>query len=152
MNKQQFSSHFFRYGLITAFLFATMSGGLISPAKTLAECTSGAASCDRQAEILPCDSRNPYNLAADTSRIKRIRISWNVCQKNDFYQVSWGDSKDDVAQIDDPTARSWIYTGARDSVKYTFKVRGCNHLSTQDSTQQPDCTAWQELAVTTPDW
>ncbi len=110
------------------------------------------SNCDRKTDNSPCDSRNPYNLVADTTRARKIRIAWDVCQKNDFYQVSWGDDKDDMTQIDDPTARSWTYTGVSDVIKYTFKVRGCNAPTSQEAAQEPDCTPWTELVVTTPDW
>ncbi|MEH2320188.1 hypothetical protein [Nostoc sp.] len=152
MNKQQFNSILLKSSLLTTFLLPTLF--LIWPhsAKVLAECSSSNNTCNSKNESSSCNSKNPYNLAADTTKLRRIRISWDVCQKNDFYQISWGDSKDDLEQIDDATARSWTYTGARDSTKYTFKVRGCNNHPTQDAAKQPDCTPWTESVVTTPDW
>jgi hypothetical protein len=152
MHKIRSSSIFFRYSLASAILLTTFSAELIRPVKTLAECTPGNSNCENKTENPPCDSRNPYNLVADTTRVRRIKIAWDVCQKNDFYQVSSGDGKDDVTQIDDPTARSWTYVGARDLVKYSFKVRGCKARPAQDAAQEPDCTPWTELVVTTPDW
>ena len=152
MHKIGLSSIFFRYSLTSVILLTTFSAGLIRPIKTLAECTPGTSTCNNKTDNSPCDSRNPYNLVADTTRVRRIQITWNVCQKNDFYQVSSGDDKDDMTQIDDPTARSWTYVGAKDVVKYTFKVRGCNAPTTKDTAQESNCTPWAALVVTTPDW
>ncbi|QLE39911.1 hypothetical protein FD723_05075 [Nostoc sp. C052] len=152
MHKIRLSSIFFRYSLTSAILLTTLSAELIRPVKTLAECTPSTSNCEKKTDNSSCDSRNPYNLVADTTRVRRIKITWDVCQKNDFYQVSWGNDKDDMTQIDDPTARSWTYAGARDLVKYIFKVRGCNARPTPDTAQEPDCTPWAELLVTTPDW
>jgi hypothetical protein len=149
MSKTQFNSIFFRCTLTTTvLLLTTLTAGLIRPVKTLAQCPLGSSNCDSK----PCNSPKPYNLVADTTRVRRIRISWDVCQKNDFYQVSWGNDKDDMAQIDDPSVHSWTYTGARDLVNYTFKVRGCNARPTQDPAQSLNCTPWNELTVKTPDW
>lgn len=152
MHKTQFSGIFFRYSLTSLMLLITLSTGLTLPGKTLAECTPGSSNCNSKTDDSSCDSRNPYNLVADTARAHKIRITWDVCQKNDFYQVSWGDDKDDMTQIDDSTARTWTYSGAKDIVKYTFKIRGCNASPTQEAAQEPDCTPWTELVVTTPDW
>ncbi|BCL39469.1 hypothetical protein [Nostoc sp. MS1] len=142
----------FQYSLTITFFLTSLTLNLISPIKTFAQCSAGSNNCNNQPNNSTCNSRNPYKLTADTSRVRRIIISWDVCQKNDFYQVSWGDGKEDIAQVDDANARSWTYAGARDMVKYNFKIRGCNGSSTPSSTQQPDCTPWQELSVTTPDW
>ncbi len=152
MHKMRFSSIFFRSSLTSVILLTTLSTALIPPVKTLAECTPGTSNCENKTDNPPCDSRNPSNLVADTTRVRRIKIAWDVCQKNDFYQVSWGDDKDDMTQIDDPKARNWTYTGARDLTKYTFKVRGCNAPITKDTAEKPDCTPWTQLVVTTPDW
>ncbi len=151
MNKIQCSSIFFRCSLTTVLLLTTVFVGWTRSEKTLAECANGTTNCVNKAENSSCNSRNPYNLVADTKATRRIKISWEVCQKNDFYEVRWGDDKDDMEQIKDPTARSWTYSRAKDLVKYTFQVRGCNTPVAQDA-KEPDCTPWQQLIVTTPDW
>ncbi|GAX45502.1 hypothetical protein NIES4075_65230 [Tolypothrix sp. NIES-4075] len=152
MNKIQCSSIFFRCSLTTVLLLTTVFVGWTRSEKTLAECANGTSNCANKAENSSCNSRNPYNLVADTKATRRIKISWEVCQKNDFYEVRWGDDKDDMEQIKDPAARNWTYNRAKDLVKYTFKVRGCNTPAAQDTAKEPDCTPWQEFIVTTPDW
>jgi hypothetical protein len=88
MHKIRLSSFFFRYSLTSVILLTTLSAELIRPVKTLAECTPGTSNCDQKTDNSSCNSRNPYNLVADTTRVRRIKIAWDVCQKNDFYQVS----------------------------------------------------------------
>lgn len=137
--KTKVRSSFLRYSLTSVLLLTPLFAGLTRDAKTLAACTS----------------RNPSNLTTSVTGVHKIQVSWDVCQnqKNDFYQVSWGDSKDDIEQINDPTARSWTFTRARDLGRYTFKVRGCNApTATKDAVKDTDCTPWSEIKVQAPDW
>lgn len=111
-----FCSSFLRYSLTSVLLLSTLFAGLTRGVKTLAACTPASSTCDSKTNNVPCDSRNPYNLIANITGVHKIQVSWDVCQKNDFYQVSWGDNKDDMEQINDSTTHSWTYTRARDLV------------------------------------
>jgi hypothetical protein len=151
MNKPTVLAFFFKSSLASILLLTTLSTGFTRRAKTLAECTPNSANCENKTSNVPCSSRNPYNLTTSVTGVHKIQVSWDVCQKNDFYQVSWSDNKNDIEKINDPTARSWTYTRARDLAKYTFKVRGCN-ASTKESDKNADCTPWSEVKVQAPDW
>ncbi|MBO3459376.1 hypothetical protein G7B40_002900 [Aetokthonos hydrillicola Thurmond2011] len=139
MNKTTFRTFFLRGSLTSVLLLTTVYCGFIRQAKTLAACPTNA-------------SRNPYNLttSASIAAPHKIQVSWEACQKNDFYEVSWSDNKEDTAKINDPAARSWTYTRARDLARYTFRVRGCN--AAKDTAKEADCTPWSEVKVQAPDW
>lgn len=144
MNKLHCNSIVQSYRLLGTLVLTTVFAGLVTAPKMLAE--GGETSPGS------CNSRNPYNLKADTQSKFQVQLSWDTCDKykNDFYQVGWNltGGSDQIVTINDTNARSWTLTRARDESKYTFKVRGCNNRSSQE----PDCTPWSSVTATTPDW
>jgi hypothetical protein len=79
-----------------------------------------------------------------------VQLSWDVCKKSEFYQVSWSQfgGAETLAKVDDAAALSWTLTRVRDDAKLTFKVRGCNNRPNAES----DCSAWTALTIKAPDW
>ena len=121
------------------------------PSNALEVCASGA-DCKTKASNPVCkqDDRTPFNLDANTRSPHKVQLSWEVCQKSEFYQVSWSQfgGAETVAKVEGATILSWTLTRVRDDAKLTFKVRGCNDRPSAE----PDCTTWTTLAVKAPDW
>lgn len=117
---------------------------------TLAACVSGA-DCNTNVSNPSCNQvdRTPYNLDSDTRSPHKVKLLWEVCQKSEFYQVTWSQfgGAETLSRVDAPPL-SWTLTRVRDEAKLTFKVRGCNNRSGAE----PDCSAWTTLTVKTPDW
>ena len=95
------------------------------------------------------DDRAPFNLDSNTRSPHKVKLSWEVCQKSEFYQVTWSQfgGAETLAKVDAP-ALDWTLTRVRDDAKLTFKVRGCNNRPNAE----PDCSAWTTLTVKAPDW
>ena len=120
------------------------------PSSALNTCASGD-DCKTKASTPTCkqDDRTPYNLDSNTRSPHKVKLSWEVCQKSEFYQVTWSQfgGAETLAKVDAP-ALDWTLTRVRDDAKLTFKVRGCNNRSNAE----PDCSAWTTLTVKAPDW
>lgn len=114
-------------------------------------CTPGT-DCNATASNPLCkpDDRTPFNLDTDTHTPHKVQLSWDVCQKSEFYQVAWSQygGAETLANVDAAPQLNWTLTRARDEAKLTFKVRGCNNRPNAE----PDCTAWTTLTIKTPDW
>lgn len=133
--------------LVTAVSFAPLFS--LTPNVT-AECAPGSTCPSTSQPSCNSSSRVPFNLETDTQTPHKVKLSWAVCQKNDFYQVGWNRSGgvDTIVEVEDSTALNWTLPRVRDDIKYTFKVRGCSNRPNAE----PDCTSWAEMSITTPDW
>ena len=133
--------------LLLAVSFAPLFGVTSS---VTAECAPGSTCPSTSQPNCNLHSRVPFNLETDTQTPHKVKLSWAVCQKNDFYQVGWNRSggADTIVKVDGSTALSWTLPRVRDEIKYTFKVRGCSNRPNAE----PDCTSWAEMSITTPDW
>ncbi|MBW4520018.1 MAG: hypothetical protein KME16_10015 [Scytolyngbya sp. HA4215-MV1] len=150
MNRTPINFRIVRYLLTSALVLPPIWAGL--QANVLANCTSSASNCGSKTDNAACTetNRTPYDLYADTQTAHKVKLSWEVCQKSNFYQVSWNlvGGAPTMVQVNDANTLNWTLTRVRDEAKFTFKVRGCN----THPNAEPECTPWTELTVKTPDW
>ena len=148
MNRMNAGFHVSGCLLIGALVLMPQGGDRQTSA--LAACAP-SADCNAKASNPSCKQADwtPFNLDTDTRTPHKVQLSWEVCQKSEFYQVTWSQfgGAETLTNVEAPTL-NWTLTRVRDEAKLTFKVRGCNHRSNAE----PNCSGWTTLTMKTPDW